>query len=276
MEGLVFVVLPMVVLFVLGIAAWAFFDVAFARQRAVSREGVVQGRLPLLSGEALRRWATDLAQQVVAKHARQHRTIVTAVELAHEIEGLTSQVISESLQHVAHGHSTECAQCSRETIRLTGPETLAIADDLRRRLSRRELREIRSRAETNARPLAASDQPQAVLGLPLCPLLSQYGCCASYESRPVYCRGHCPNCKEENDLSADDKQRSDGAFAVTVAQGVTEGLTQGLAAAGWDGQLYELNAALLRALDLPDAAARWARGEAVFDSCQQFQSLSSG
>jgi Fe-S-cluster containining protein len=240
------------------------FEVAFAGPQPKP----AHQPLPLLSGEALRRWSNDLARQVVDKYARRPRTSQTPVELAHEIEGLASEAISDSLQVTAVRHVDRCNQCSRETIGVTAPEALAIVDDLSHRLSRRELQEFRTRVEANAEQAAAQDCVEGGLVMAACPLLSQGGCCLSYEARPLYCRGHWASYPPHNGpLTAD---RPD-LFAATVGQGVREGLQQGLAAAGWDGHVYELNTALATALASPDAASRWAQGEAMFASCRQIE-----
>jgi hypothetical protein len=50
MEGLILVMLPAQLLFLFAVCVLAFFDVAFARQDAMPREGAQQRRLPLVSG----------------------------------------------------------------------------------------------------------------------------------------------------------------------------------------------------------------------------------
>lgn len=54
------------------------------------------------------------------------------------------------------------------------------------------------------------------------------------------------------------------AHEQTVAQGIEMGMTRALKSAGLDSSLYEFNSALATALETPDAAERWARGERVF------------
>jgi hypothetical protein len=44
------------------------------------------------------------------------------------------------------------------------------------------------------------------------------------------------------------------------------GVTRALKSAGLDANIYELNSALAAALETPDAAERWARGEQVFQN----------
>jgi hypothetical protein len=48
-----------------------------------------------------------------------------------------------------------------------------------------------------------------------------------------------------------------------------DGFIEGLTVLGLDAQWYELPGAVLRALETPDGPVRWARGEAVFEGCDQ-------
>lgn len=270
MEGLVLILLPILVLLVLGVALLAFFEVAFAGPHATWGTGQCQSGLPLLSGDALRRWSASLAQQEVARYAQRPRNGNLATVLARRIESLTSEVIEASLPQARRKPSAQCAECNREAIAVTAPEALTIVDHLRQHHSRPELAKIRGRAESNARRWDAGD-PRDGRTATVCPLLSERGCCLSFESRPVYCRGHCGECRDDHGPDAGDLGRSDPEFAAIVGDGVSEGLRRGLTAAGWDGRSYELNAAIVRALDVPDAADRWAQGEEVFQSCRELQ-----
>jgi hypothetical protein len=269
MEGLIFVVLPVLVLLALGIVLLALVEVAFAGPRAAWRKDRAQSRLPLLSGNALRRWAASLAQQVVASYAQRPRTGELVPALAREIEGLTSEVIEAWRPPASRGPSAQCSECNRQVVAVTAPEAIAIVDHLRQRLSGQAVVEIRKKAESNAqRSNAGGLQDNGTEAV--CPLLSKGDCCVSFESRPVYCRGRCVECRNDDSLDADFGGRNSG-FAAVVGDGVSDGLRRGLTSAGWDGQLYELNEALVRALDVPDAADRWVQGEAVFQSCRQLQ-----
>ena len=257
MESIIFIVLPISVVVVVAIVIAAFFEVAFAGPRHKRQD------LPLLSGDALRRWASGKARQVVADFALRPRTGGTAVALAHEIEALTSRIIEDAVPRVGRRGSAECERNHNDRIHVTTPETLAIVNALRSRLSRRELKQLRTRAEKSAERMAAIEQPSKSLVPNRCPLLSPDGCCISYESRPVYCRGLCSNCIGDGGERPLTSDQPDQAFAAAVAHGVSDGLSAGLKEAGLDGQSYELNSALAVALDAPNAAVRWAGGEAV-------------
>jgi hypothetical protein len=60
------------------------------------------------------------------------------------------------------------------------------------------------------------------------------------------------------------------AHIQTIAEGVEEGLIHELASEGLDAKVYELNSALVTALETPDAARRWAQGEDVFAGCKRY------
>ena len=266
MESILFILLPISLLLLLALGISAFFEVAFAGPGPMSPRRLAEQDVPLLSGDALRQWASGRARQVVAKYSQHPRKATTAIAVAHDIEDLTSRIIDNPQPRRSLSRSGRCDTARKGTISLTTPETMAIVDVLRHRLPRRQLQEIRSRAAKNAERLAAEEQTSPGGGAAVCPLLSPEGCCVSYESRPVYCRGHCLNCTGIECGPAAAAEPRDAAFAASVGQGISEGLAEGLTAAGLDGQRYELNSALVRALDVPDASARWARGEVVLKS----------
>jgi len=275
MESIIFILLPISVLLMLGLVIVALFDVAFAGPKGAASAGHAQRDLPLLSGNALRQWASSRARRVVAKYSKPPRKASTAVALASEIEDLTNDIIATSVPWTLRGPMAQCDRSSRDTVSVSVPETLAMVESLRGRLSPRELKKIRSRAQKNAEWLAVKEQSENSPIATVCPLLSHDGCCISYESRPVFCRGHCTNYVGNEGGPAAANERPEVAFAAAVGQGITDGLTEGLTASGLDGQLYELNRALVGALDSPDAAARWARGEVVLESCSPLHAAAS-
>jgi Fe-S-cluster containining protein len=274
MESIIFILLPISLLLVLGLIIAAFFDVAFAGPKGTPT-GLAQRDLPLLSGNALRQWAKSKARRLVSKYSKSPRKTSAASALASEVEYLTDDIIAASVPWTLRGSLPQCDHSSRNKISVSVPETLAIVESLRARLSQRELKKIRNRAQKNAEWLAVKEQSDNSLIATVCPLLSHDGCCISYESRPVFCRGHCTNCVGNNGGPAAAIEQPEVAFAAAVGQGITDGLTEGLTAAGLDGQLYELNRALVGVLDVPDAAARWTRGEVVLESCSPLHAVAS-
>lgn len=239
---------------------------AFAPAARIGRKASGGAVLPLLGGDALRRWASDLAERVVGARMQHRASRQAAVALAHELESEASQVIERALPSAAAVREPQCSDCRPQTILVTVPETLAIVDELRQNASSHELRRVRERARHNVQEMSRGSS-DASAGT-LCPLLSDDRHCAVFAARPLTCRGRCcPNCDQTaNDHSATE-DGSPQVFAATFGEGISAGLSQGLSNAGFDGRSYELNRALIQALEAPDSTERWLRGEAVFEAC---------
>lgn len=266
MTAIFLLLLPVSLLLFAGVACLFLFEAAYKSSYAPAVV-TVRRRLPLLAGSDLKNWAAGEARQVVTRFARRPRKAESPIALAHEVEALASEVIEQVASADSKAPANRCLQRRREPIAVTAPETLAIVDDLRRRLPKRELRKVLDLAKTNAQELAAAAVRQdAAVELPICPLLSEGGCCLTNESRPIQCRGNCSGCAPAD--AAVTQEQSDASFVAAVEEGVAEGLSEALAAAGWDGRRYELNSALARGLEFPDAASRWSRGEAIFARCR--------
>jgi len=112
----------------------------------------------------------------------------------------------------------------------------------------------------------------------VCQLLLGDGCCAVFDARPVHCRGWCLVKGGEcgSDVLTKNHATAVDASAHTVGRGAEAGLSQGLESAGLDGTVYELNSALVVALDTPSAADRWAHGASDFEHCERCDSSAGG
>jgi hypothetical protein len=89
----------------------------------------------------------------------------------------------------------------------------------------------------------------------------------------MVCRGYNSLSKERceafyQDASVDLKGTKD-RVAGRLAEAIEDGVIAGLNALGLDAQWYELSNAVLRAFETTDGPARWARGEAVLEGCDQ-------
>jgi Fe-S-cluster containining protein len=115
-------------------------------------------------------------------------------------------------------------------------------------------------------------QGQHDFGVRPCAFLAN-GRCSIYEVRPLVCRGYNSLSKERceayhYDPTVDLRGTKD-RVAGRLAEATEDGVIAGLQALGLDAQWYELPSAVLRALEVRDGAARWARGKAVFEGCNQ-------
>lgn len=145
----------------------------------------------------------------------------------------------------------QCPSCSNHPIRVSTPETLAIVELVRTTQSADEVERIHELSRSNARRIQGLTLEQYAQERIVCPLLSREGDCVAYDTRPLHCRG----CG----LSAEHA----GAQCWQHQTEMEYGVSQGLRAAGLDGNLYELNEALSVAMERRDIATRWAQGENV-------------
>lgn len=260
---------------VVSVLAIMFLDVAFdpmlGRFAQAARN---RWRLPLLSGEELKRWAKVMTERIVLKRAAQTRNRQTPVDIASEIFESSGAVIDQIVptDRRPRSKAQNCSSRCHEMIGVTGPEALAIADELMRNQSRSTVEKIRERARANAERASGLNHTQFPIAKLTCPLFTSDGRCATFESRPLYCRGQCPECTGGPGCERVTQGISESqVFAATVGQGVMAGLTSGLASSGLDNHVYELNSALTAALSKPDAAACWAQGDPVFSGCKEYE-----
>lgn len=106
-----------------------------------------------------------------------------------------------------------------------------------------------------------------------CGLLGADGVCSVYAERPSACRAFVSfdvkECEASMGQSADapEGQVTLDLPLHSVGQAVSIGLRLACSDRGLETTRYELNAALMRALETQDAAARWLQGERIFQGC---------
>ena len=267
MGSIVFILLPIGLLVGVALFAAVFFESAFAGPARKGRGGQ-ERRLPLMKGNDLRAWASQEVARIIQRFAKQPMDATGPIAIAREAEELMTKVIVESLGESRGRNDVRCDDRKAEIIGVTAPEALAIVDALRRELPPSALAKARVDAIANAQGLAERGGQHVAHELPACVLLANNGCCLTFDARPIQCRGQCLGTAG----SCGDAARENTPFAEAVCQGVRAGLSEQLKGTNRDGNVYELNSAVGRALGIPDAAARWSRGEAVFEWCTQVAS----
>lgn len=260
---------------VAGAAVLMFWDVAFHKPgtKDSGRTAHAGWALPVLRGEELRAWGKRMVDRLVSTYAHQPRTTDATLALAKDISQGVSQVIDEVTMNAVSGSRVvpDCTSRCHEMIGVTGLEAIAMAEELWNHHEGAEVVDIRDRAQKNAQLASKLNRDTYRSAQLVCPLLTDDGQCATYTSRPIFCRTQCRECCGAGCECAAGNAADAQEFAVTLGRGVLNGLTDGLAAAGMDGQVYELNSALALALDTPDASTRWGRGEPVFAGCKRVE-----
>ena len=164
-----------------------------------------------------------------------------------------------------------CATCCTLRVTATAPEVLLLADFIRAVTPALRARGVDLRAQVAAAHETTSGlgEQARVAARQRCPFIAQ-GVCVVYQVRPLACRG----------LASHDRRACARAAAgqidhlpysephMRVRSLVQNAMQSALRDAGLPWLVYELNQALLLALDDADAGPRWLRGEDVFAAAQ--------
>ena len=226
--------------------------------------------LPSVGGEELIAYAAQYHEALAALNSDDEAACVAL--LVNSAHAWADDRIDQSPDRKRRACQAGCAFCCYLPVVLaSAAEVVYLADWLRANCSAAELEAVRRRLKARYDQRAASSQSQSPLP---CGLL-QDNTCMAYEARPFKCRGW-------NSVRLEACERAYGPdnpiiktetpttvpvdpFAFVMGNAVLNGLSDATQHAGLDGGAYELNAALLRALDLPDATLRWRNGERLFD-----------
>jgi len=203
-------------------------------------------------------------QRATTLHALQaSRREAAVLWLATQVHQGMSAAIDALPSKAQHACAPGCFFCCYLPVDVLAPEAFRIAAYLQQTRSPAELTELVYRLGTYG-PHALGTRP--------CVFLSQ-GRCSIYEVRPMVCRGYNSLSKERceayyYDASVDLTGTKD-RVAGRLAEAMEDGVIAGLNALGLNAQWYDLPSALLRALETDDGLERWARGEEVFQGCDQ-------
>ena len=252
-------------LLVLVTVLW-FFPRSFLGKPA---KAVLNWLPPFLGGEALRDWAAARAEGLAQKRLAGQRTGKTAGQLATEMEDSAMQAMLPLAEREDLERIVACPETGQGRVGVTAHEALAIAGHIRKTKSQAEQQRIYELALENAKTIAsvATDN----LAPSPCALQGKDHVCCVFAQRPLRCRPlHAISLARELGSPSASPTRSPGeapnasGYEQLIAQGVELGTARALKSAGLDANIYELNSALATALESPDAAERWAKGETVF------------
>jgi Fe-S-cluster containining protein len=160
-----------------------------------------------------------------------------------------------------------CATCCTLRVGASAPEVLLVARFLRAvtpRLLERGIDLVAGLREADAQTAGLAEAARVRLRQ-CCPFIAQ-GACVIYPVRPLACRGHA-----SHDMNACIEAAAGRALQVPYSEGhrrvrslVQNAMQSSLREAGLAWGVYELNRALLLALDDNESEARWLRGEDMF------------
>jgi len=149
---------------------------------------------------------------------------------------------------------------------VSAPEALYIAHYLNETLSSEERGELLARLRKRVEERLGWAMDERWARRRFCIFLREDRHCGIYPIRPLSCRGYSSLSRStcEDAFAGQVDQVPVHGLVQDSATGVMEGLMEATTALGLEWEKYELESAVLRALEVPDAAERWLRGERVF------------
>ena len=188
---------------------------------------------------------------------------------------LLEDLLEEVAEHEPEQMKTACAEgcawcCYLGYASISVPEAVAIADHLRDELDEEMQARIGARLDA-AIEGAEGLSPQARWrAREPCPFLDvDRGQCRVYEVRPLRCRGwnslDADACEQSYRMRDDVVDVPSNRLRFVLGANTEEGQAMAFDDAGRDPRRGEIAQAVQLALDEPELAARWGRGEAVFD-----------
>ncbi len=254
------------------------FDIAAIKsqlQQAVTPEAVrrliadlVAQGIPAAAGEELTAYAAQYHETRVALDTGENAPQQVAA-LVTDAHAWADAMIDRSPQRDRRACHAGCAFCCYvPTVLASAAEVVQLAAWLREHCQPDDLAAVRQRLAARLAQKAATSSAAQEKGPLPCALLHENRCLA-YDVRPFKCRGWTSLRREVCEQSYGHGQSSESipadAYAFVMGNAVLNGFSDGVKQAGLDGGSYDLSAALMRVLDLPDAVQRWRAGERLFD-----------
>lgn len=202
-------------------------------------------------------------------HASVDAAVALSDSLAREIQ--TRNILDMNRIACATG----CAWCCHYQVGVTAPQALTIAAKLKEGAGSRSLEEQKQKLtalDKRTRGLNAAKRLKARLG---CAFLDEQNACTIYAFRPFGCRGansvDAYACEAFVKGTATKAQRDSNwlhKVPFEAQRDLQDGFHMGSLDNGLRDDRLELTAAILVALDAPDAAQRWIAGEDVFKNAR--------
>jgi Fe-S-cluster containining protein len=187
-------------------------------------------------------------------------------------DGFSREIMARNipdLNRIACSHG--CAWCCHYQVGVTAPQALHIAAKLKEGAGTRSLSEQREKLaalDRRTRGLNAAKRLKARLG---CAFLDRNNSCTIYAFRPFGCRGansvDADACKAFVEGTASQKTREQNwlhKVPYETQRDLQDGFHMGALENGLRDDRLELTAAIIVALDTPNATERWIAGEDVF------------
>jgi Fe-S-cluster containining protein len=218
---------------------------------------------------------TAVVAAAAADMLSQGRTEAKVYALAGHALGVAQQAIERLVAHTPPASrpacSAGCAFCCAIPVAVSPLEALYIAAWVQETLSAEAQVDLRTRLRARVAERQGWTVEARGARKRFCIFLRDDGQCGIYPIRPLACRGYSSISRsacEEAFTDTGDRVRVHAGVRELTA-GVIYGLILASKALGLEWGRHEIEAAVLQALETPDAAERWAHGQRVFAGCDQ-------
>ena len=168
--------------------------------------------------------------------------------------------------------SAGCSTCClTAAVDVTGIEAIAVRDFLKSHLDGETVAQIKNRLQKVTQRRIDQMRGLAPQRPVACSMLGEDGKCQIYAARPLICSGVFSTNRQACLDAGESAQNGDisgtvplDLDAIQATGGISGTLQRVLVENGLDGNLYELNSAILEVFDLPNALGRYLAGEDIF------------
>lgn len=166
-----------------------------------------------------------------------------------------------------------CSYCCYIVVGVLPSEAIAIAEYVRQELPPEQREQIVQRLRDTVAKVSKMTLKEHRETNVRCSLLADDGTCSVYPVRPIECRGHTSVSVEKCKVAYDDPTNDEDdipeeVFPKVCSTAVGVAYRIAMDERGIDKRSYELNAAVLRAIESQNASRRWRHKEQLFNGCQ--------
>lgn len=194
-----------------------------------------------------------------------------AHKLADATHAKAARFLRESSETAKTDCKAGCSYCCHQPATAFAFEAIRIAEALKKSRSAAKLESLKAKMSARVKGFKDSSVSKNINNKTACPLLSENQC-SVYEDRPLTCRlAHSFSVKRCRLAFEKDRMKVQIPVSGELIEGISaliEEAYEELPRQNLDGNLYELNSAVLAALADPEAALKWANGDlSVFKDC---------
>jgi Fe-S-cluster containining protein len=235
---------------------------AFSKDTALQQQMTPEQRLYVgyEIGEA------SAAAEILSEERTTEKVRALGDHLHRDVQGHIDTLMAHTPADERPACRVGCVFCCAIPVEIRAPEAIYIALRLREERSSAELDALLEKLRRRVAERRGWLCDERWARRQMCVFLQNNWRCGIYAFRPLNCRGWTSTSRDD---CASESPVTPHAFVHLATQAAGHGLTRVAAALQLEATSYELEAAILRALETPDAAERWARGERIFTGCDQ-------